>query len=110
MINQFHFKGFEADEGIKLSANRTLGRLMDRAPYDSNAVALLEKDESGYRCSIDIYSRQGPFMANVHRETVSESLRAIERRLKTQIEWWWSHRSFDHPSSFEVENIYGPAS
>jgi hypothetical protein len=92
MINQFNFKNFDANDATRSKANFALSKILDRAPYDSTAVALLEKLEDGYRCSVDIYSRQGPFMASTVRATALDAIQAIESKLKYQIEWWWSHR------------------
>jgi hypothetical protein len=92
MVVQIHFKDFEADEQLKSAANAALTRVVDRSPWGSSAVALLEKQEEGYRCSIDIYSRSGPFMASTVRPTALETLRATEEKIKKQIDWCRSRR------------------
>ncbi len=93
MVNRFHFKNFEADESIKTIANISLGKVLDRAPCGSTAIALIEKQEQGYRCSIDIYCVQGPFMVSLARSTVTEAIQAVEEKLTKQIELRWFDRA-----------------
>mgnify|MGYP001619465863 CR=1 FL=1 len=78
MVIQIHFKNFEADEKVKSEVNAALNRVVDRSPWGSTAVALLEKQDEGYRCSIDIYSRSGPFTVSRVRPTPLETLHAAE--------------------------------
>jgi hypothetical protein len=92
MKSQFHFKNVEADDDLKSTAHLALSKILDRAPCDSTAVALLEKQENGYRCSLDIYSLQGPFMASTVRPTALGAIYAVEEKLRNQIEFLWSHR------------------
>lgn len=92
MISQFLFKNIDTDDEIRSTANLALNRILEYAPYDSTAVAVLEKVESGYRCSLDIYTRQGPFMTNVFRATCVEAIQAIEEKTMAQIKWWWTQR------------------
>jgi len=102
MISQFHFKNFDADETIRARANVALGRILDRAPFGCTGVALLEKQDEGFRCSIDVYSQQGPFMASTVRATAGDAIHATQERLKNQIDWWCSHRGHN-PKSEEVK-------
>jgi hypothetical protein len=85
MISQFHFKNFDADESLRLDANCALCRILDRKPADSTAVAVLEKQEAGFRCSLDIYSRLGPFSATSFRTTAAGAIQAVEEKLNHQI-------------------------
>ena len=88
MISQVHFTNFEADESLRILANSVLSKILDRAPSDSTAVALLERQEEGYRCSLDVFSRQGPYMASVVRATAAEAIRGIEEKLEEQLSRW----------------------
>jgi hypothetical protein len=92
MNNQFHFKNIELNDELKSIANLMLSKILDKAPCDSKAVALLEKEDDGYRCSVDIYSLLGPFMASSVRPTAIGAIYAVEEKLKNQIDFWWSHR------------------
>lgn len=91
MFSQFHFKNFDANEEVKSIANVALDRLNELDGGASTAVGLLEKEEHGYRCSLDIHSRRGPFMASTVRPEAQEAIRAAELKLKKQIEWSRSH-------------------
>ena len=94
MVIQIHFKDFEANDNVKSAARAVLSRVVDRSPWGSTAVALIEKQDEGYRCSIDVSSRSGPFMASTVRPTVLETLRAAGEKVTQQIEWY---RSRSHP-------------
>ncbi len=97
MISQFYFKNFEADEELRVAANLTLSRILDSAPYDSMAVAILEWKVDGYRCGLDIYTKHGPFMATAFGLSPLDTLQTVEQRLKNQILFWRSHRSGPRP-------------
>lgn len=104
MTSQFHFKNFEADETIKSFASLAMNRILDFAPSDATGVALLEKKDEGYHCSFEIYSRQGPFIANVIRPTALEAISTAERRLKKQVERWHVRRDAKYP--FPVQTFF----
>jgi hypothetical protein len=91
MISQFHFKDYEADEGTKAVANLALSKVLDIAPDDSRAVAILEKQGKEFGCSMEVYSRQGPFMATAVRPNPVEAIQVVEEKLKCQIAWCRSH-------------------
>ena len=93
MNNQFHFKNFEPDFMVRLQANLVLERTLDLVPYGASAVGLLEKRaETDYRCALDIYSSQGPFMASVAGPTPEKALECLEEKIRKQINWWKSNR------------------
>lgn len=93
MNNQFYFKNFEPDFQLRLQSNVVLSRILDTAPYGAVAVGLLEKrDEGDYYCALDVYSKQGPFMASAVRSDPESALSCLEEKIKKQIVWWKSHR------------------
>ncbi|MFL5815197.1 MAG: hypothetical protein ACJ763_16590 [Bdellovibrionia bacterium] len=93
MNNQFHFKNFEPDFQLRLQANVVLNRTLDIAPYGAVAIGLLEKrDENDYCCALDIYSKQGPFMASAVGADPESALHCLEEKIRRQISWWKSHR------------------
>jgi hypothetical protein len=93
MKNQFHFKNFEPEFKLRFQANLVLSRIMDEAPYGSNAVGLLLKQsDETYRCALDIYSKQGPFMANAVGVTPEQALKATEEKIRNQLSWSKTHR------------------
>ncbi|MBY0471932.1 hypothetical protein K2X30_12260 [bacterium] len=100
MNNQFHFKNFEPDFQLRLQANIVLNRTLDVAPYGATAIGLLEKrGEEDYCCALDIYSKQGPFMASAVGETAEKALQCLEEKIKKQISWWKSNRGGPMPPS-----------
>jgi hypothetical protein len=67
--------------------------VLDRSPYGSRAIAILEQEKDGaYRCALDIYSKQGPFIASAVGRTPLESVRAIEAKIGRQLELWRKNR------------------
>ncbi len=60
---QVLFKNMRPTPEERTYADSVVQSILAAAPYDSRALALLEKTEDGYRCSIDIYSQfGGPFI------------------------------------------------
>jgi hypothetical protein len=71
------FKNMQPSAEEKNFAHTVVQSILEAAPHDSRALALMEKVEEGYRCSIDIYSPfGGPFIAQV---TESDPSRALEK-------------------------------
>jgi hypothetical protein len=92
MQTQFHFKNMTPEPALRFTANATLDRILAKSPYGARAVAILEPDGESFRCALDIYSPQGPFMASAVGPTPLQVLRSIEARIGSQIEWWRAHR------------------
>ena len=88
----FHFKGFEPDTELKAHANVVLNRLLDRSPYGAKAVALLEKDGDEFRCLLDIYATQGPFIASAKGRSPREAVDGVEQKMTTKMERWMNRR------------------
>jgi hypothetical protein len=96
---RFHFKNFEPDTGLRHRANATLDRILDRAPYGTHAVAMLEREQEGYRASIDLYSKRGPFIASSVGLTAMEALAAVEAKLGRQLALWRANRGIGGAAS-----------
>ncbi len=101
-MSQFHFKNFNPDETLKSKANIVLSRILDMSPYGSTATALLEKEECGYRCSLDIFSLHGPIAASVVYSNPLEAISLIEMRVTDLISNWKERR-------FSADKTYPPA-
>jgi hypothetical protein len=102
MNSQFHFKNFEPEFQLRFKANLVLNRTLDVAPYGSIGIGLLKKHgENDYCCALDIYSKQGPFIANAVASTPEKALECLEEKMKNQI---YSEKAqkenFLQPSSF----------
>lgn len=93
MKNQFYFENFEPEFKLRFQANLVLSRIMDNAPYGSTSVALLVRQSAeSYHCALDIYSQQGPLIANAVGATPEQALNGMEEKMKKQCERWKSHR------------------
>ena len=92
-MNQFHYKNYEPDFNLRFQAGVTFNRILDIAPYGATGLGVLEKQgENEFRCSLDIYSKQGPFMASIVGPTPEQALADLEEKIKKQIAWWRSHQ------------------
>ncbi len=91
MSTRFVFMGLE-DPDLERSATLRLSRLMDGAPYDSSAAALLKKAENGFWASIDIYSTHGPFAARVTATTAAEAINRAISKISECLENWRTKR------------------
>ena len=103
MTNQFHFKDFDADEATQVAASSTLEQILDRAPHGAAAIALLEKQKEGYRCSIELYTRKGPFIASTIRTSALDAIHATEDRIRRQADAMWPKLE-NRPRFFESAN------
>lgn len=92
MISQFYFKGFNPEEALQFEANQVLDRVIERAPYESTVVALLEMEAEQYRCAIDVYSRLGPFIAQSGHPNPLLALHAAERMIGEKLKHWRESR------------------
>jgi hypothetical protein len=100
MKNQFYFQDFEPEFKLRLQANLVLNRILDEAPYGATALGLiLKQSEGSFRCALDIYSKQGPFMADAVSATPEQALKSLEEKIKNQLGWWKSHRGGPVPSA-----------
>lgn len=88
MIFKFHFKGFEPTEDLQNKADMALDRLLERAPFGSYVNAMIEKEGSHYRCTINLYSSQGPFFASAVGSNVLGSLERAEGMLSKKLKQW----------------------
>jgi hypothetical protein len=93
MFIPFEFKGFRPDDELRSRADQTLERILDASPYGAAAAAMLEKEGDGYRCSIDVYSRFGPFIASAKAAKPAEALTQAERALSRKFVAWKARRS-----------------
>jgi hypothetical protein len=106
MVSQFHFKNYEADESTQAAANLALSEVLDFDLDGSRAVGVLEKQGEEYRCSMEVYSRQGPFMATAMRSNPVEAIQIVEKKLKSQIALrrarWASELAAKNDTCFEA--------
>lgn len=87
-LPEFSFIGFEPDDDLRMQANCSLDELLEMAPHGSIAVALLEKNEAGYRCSIEIYSQHGPFSASGSDHNGKDALETVIRLIAPKLKRW----------------------
>ena len=87
-ISKFYFKNFEPDFELRRYGEQCLEAIEESAPSDGAVVAILEPVSEGFRCSVDIYSSYGPFMASVVEETPREAIRHIEQKIHAQLARW----------------------
>ena len=106
MNHQFHFKNFEAPFKLRFQANVVLNRILDVAPYGAIGFGLLEKQDGDcYRCTLDIHSKDGPFMASAVKSTPVQALEEVEAKIRRQLDWWKSHRGGPLPPAMVATRI-----
>ncbi len=88
MLTDFHFKDFIPDAVLRHQANRTVDRLLELAPYGAVAVALVEPDGNQFRCKIEIYSKNGPFIAETTRPTAMQAVSQAGQALTAKLLRW----------------------
>lgn len=93
MVPDFNFIGFFPDEELRARAYLAFNRLLDQAPYGAMAVAVLEKNEETYRCSIEIYTSYGPITARSSDGLADAALDSAVSSLFEKINKWRVHRS-----------------
>lgn len=92
MYADFAFFGFTPTKNLKSKANITLGRLLDRSPFGSQAVATMEFDGETHYCSVEIYSQYGPFIAKASHQNAMKALEQVNQRLMAKLNAWSERR------------------
>jgi hypothetical protein len=82
---QILFKNMHPSDEVRSYADAVMQRILETAPYDSHALALLEKVEEGYRATIDIYSKDGPFIAESLAQNPTQALDELAGELSARI-------------------------
>src|SRR4051812_33060512 len=100
MNSHFHFKGFSPTAELMFLARSSLDKALDKAPYATSAVALIEKEKDGFRCSLDVYSRYGPFLTSALDPTAIGAITEIRRKFERQIERWNSQKASSDQGQF----------
>jgi hypothetical protein len=93
MLNKFHYKNFEADFDARVLAERALERLEEAAPYSATILGILEKSHDGYWAYLDVYSKQGTFLATAHGASLAQALVTVEEKMKAKLNRWKKERS-----------------
>src|SRR3954452_13942705 len=88
MQRQCYFKDFIPDDSLRSEMELALNRILDRAPYGAVAVALLQLEGVRYRCSVDVYSHYGPFIANFVQNTPHLAMHQAEISLLEKLNKW----------------------
>lgn len=88
MLKKFVFKNFEPTADLKFYLDRSLRRVLDLTPYGSTAFAIVEKQDTDFRCSVDIYSSQGPFAASAVGVTPDDAIRCALNKFYRPTEKW----------------------
>lgn len=87
-LRDFNFIGFDPDDQLRMEANGIVAELLDLAPLGSIAVAMLEKSEDRYRCSIEIYSHHGPYTASSSDLSPNAALQTVLGLLAPRLKRW----------------------
>ena len=88
MLSQFYFKDLNPSKELRSEANQTLDRILDEAPFGAITIVLIEKDGAQYRCSVDIYTKNGPLIASTVQATPLMAIKHVEDVLLTKLGKW----------------------
>lgn len=106
MIPDFNFVGFEPNDELKESSSKLLERLLDLAPFGSIAVAQLVQDELSFHCTIEIYSKFGPFIACASGASPQKVLENASESVTKKMRRWKQTRK----NSISNKRIFSAAS
>jgi hypothetical protein len=104
--NQFFFKNFLPSIELEQKANQLLLNVQALSPYDSRILALMEQTDHSFCCSIDIYSKYGPFMARSQMAEPETALASMVAQITEKLQEWRNQRFGDgstQPKPGELE-------
>lgn len=111
MYERFQFENFVPTAELESFANIALFNVLELAPQDSTATAIVERIGEYYACRIEVASATGPFIVSV---TAFEPKLAVERgvqKLRDKIGVWQKLRlgfkNFLAPRFFNGADIHG---
>lgn len=90
-----------------MKANRMLDRILERAPSDARALAVLEREGERYHCSVEIGAASGPLVARTADERALIALEKAERCLRRTLEKWRDRR-FRPTRSEKLRPMFSP--
>ena len=76
---ELHFKNMTPAKDVESYAHSVVDDILQSAPVDSRAIALMEKTEDGYWASLDIYSKSGPYIGRAFGAEASEALNELRK-------------------------------
>jgi hypothetical protein len=82
---QFKYRNFQPTEELGFEASDVLAHVQDHAPMGATMIAMMEKKENTYICTLEIYSRRGPTYASSSDENPIEALKKLERNALEKI-------------------------
>jgi hypothetical protein len=92
VLTEFRYAGFSPDETLQHEAQNTIDELMDLAPYDATLVAKMEKDGAVYRCSMDVFTLEGPFQAKGLHISPQGALQFVKDTVLRKLSKWRESR------------------
>ena len=87
-MENFHFKGFEPSDALRARAERTLDRIIERAPSDARITAAIEQDGELFHCSLEIGSTTWPLAVATSHKFASIALDKAELKLMRMLDKW----------------------
>mgnify|MGYP001007834813 CR=1 len=111
MFERFQFENFAPTGELESFANLALYNVLDLAPQDSTATAIVERIGQYYACRIEVASSNGPFVVSV---TAFEPKLAVQRgveKLRDKIGIWQKLRlgfmNFLPPKTVDGADVHG---
>lgn len=92
MFERFLFENFVPNTELVSFANLTLFKLMDEAPGDAVATAVIERLGADYSCRIEINSINGIFAAAVSAGAPESAIHKAAGRIREKLAQWRKER------------------
>lgn len=95
MMNRFHFRGFQPTPELQRHSDLALGELLELAPPDASSLGSVEFTPEGYVARLDVYSKQGPFLADRVALSPQEALDLVMAEIRTQLNQWKERKDLE---------------
>lgn len=111
MFERFQFENFSPTAELESFANLALYNVLDLAPQDSTATAIVERIGEYYSCRIEVASANGPFIVSVSAYEPKLAVQRGVQKLKDKIGIWQKLRlgfkNFLPPRAVDESEVHG---
>ncbi|MCM2322691.1 MAG: hypothetical protein NDJ90_05480 [Oligoflexia bacterium] len=93
MLDRFSFRGFQPSANFEAEASRALAELLSGAPADTSCLGSIEQGPQGFVARVDLYSNDGPFLADAVASTPEEAFARVVTDLRARLAEWHERRA-----------------
>ncbi len=92
MIHELVVNGLKTTQAFEEALREKVQSLLESAPSDATASAVLRKCEAGYEGLIQIFSSQGKFVAKSVSQNFNDLVQTLSKELHQQFKVWRGYR------------------